>query len=315
MTLDVVFPSPTASIHGHTDFSGLWIPLVTPFDTANANAVDHGAMSRLVKRLAAQGVAGFVACGSTGEAAALDADEQLAVLDTVLAASPGLPVVMGVSGYHLPDMLNWTATLCSRRIAGLLVPAPHYVRPSQTGIVAWFTALAHASRVPLIVYDIPYRTGVTMSLPTLMQLAAHPRIVAIKDCGGDIAKTLALIADGRLQVLAGEDLQMFSTVAQGGSGAIAASGHVQTRRFVEVLRRLAVSDLAGARKLWLPLVPLIEAMFDEPNPAVIKAGLARHGEMARALRAPMQAASAEAAATLERLDAELGACPLMTRDT
>jgi len=284
------------------DFSDLWIPLVTPFD---GHAVDHPALTRLVKRMGAQGIAGYVACGSTGEAAALNADEQLAVLDTVLAASPGLPVVMGLSGYHLADTLAWVRQLLTRRITGLLVPAPHYIRPSQAGLVQWFTTLADQSSVPLIVYDIPYRTGATLTRDTLLQLASHPRIVAIKDCGGDAAKTLALIGDGRLQVLAGEDLQMFATVAQGGAGAIAASAHVQTSRLSEMLRLLMKGDLLQARTLWRPLVPLIEQMFAEPNPALIKALLALHGEIGGALRPPMLTASAEASTRVIQLEAEL----------
>ena len=128
------------------DFSGLWIPLVTPFQHG---AVDHAALSALTRRLAGDGVAGFVVCGSTGEAAALDEAEQLAVLDTVLAAAGGLPVVMGISGYHLGKATAWARKLSERPLAGLLVSAPHYIRPSQAGVVEWFHAIADASTVPV----------------------------------------------------------------------------------------------------------------------------------------------------------------------
>lgn len=283
-----------------SDFSGLWIPLVTPF--ASDGRVDHAALAALVKRLAKSSIAGLVACGSTGEAAALDEAEQLAVRDTVLKAAAGLPVVMGVSGYHLPKMLAWIEKLLDQReLAGLLVPAPHYIRPSQAGLLQWFNAMADASRVPLIVYDIPYRTGVEITRDTLLQLAAHPRIRAIKDCGGDAAKTQALIADGRLQVLAGEDAQAFTTVASGGCGAIAASAHLHTERFARVLALLAAGDLAEARVQWQPLLPLIEAVFAEANPAPLKALLAHQGEMANVLRAPMTPASAAHTQTMIRL--------------
>ena len=197
------------------DFSGLWIPLVTPFIAGADAAVDHPALARLVARLRGTGIAGFVACGSTGEAAALDADEQQAVLDTVLQAAQGLPVVMGLSGYHLPKMLASVQAFSRQPVAALLVAAPSYIRPAQAGLLRWFTDLPDASQVPLIVYDIPYRTGSTLALDTLLTLARHPRIVAVKDCGGDAAKTAALIASGALQVLAGEDAQIFSTLAQG----------------------------------------------------------------------------------------------------
>lgn len=286
------------------DFSGLWIPLITPF---SHGAVDHPALARLVQHLRTTGIAGFVACGSTGEAAALDKEEQLAVLDTVLHAAEGLPTVMGLSGYHLPHTLTWVKTLATRPLAGLLVPAPHYIRPSQAGLLQWFHAIADASALPLIVYDIPYRTGVRMELDTLRQLGRHPGIQAIKDCGGDAAKTQALLADGQWQVLAGEDAQIFSTAALGGHGAIAASAHVHTERFVRVLSLLRSDQLEQARACWRPLLPLIEAMFAEPNPAPLKALLAQQGLVANELRSPMTLATQAHAERLRQLCAAIAA--------
>lgn len=280
----------TSSNPPSPDFAGLWIPLVTPFD--GGGAVGHAALATLTRRLAATGIAGFVVCGSTGEAAALDEDEQLAVLDTVIEAAPDTPRMMGVSGYHLGKMLAWVDRLFSRPLAGLLVPAPHYIRPSQSGLIQWFETIAAASEAPVVVYDIPYRTGATLALDTLLTLAAHPRIRAIKDCGGDARKTQALIADGRVQVLAGEDAQIFSTVAQGGAGAIAASAHLQTERFVDVIEDIRQGRLAQARERWLPLLPLIDLLFAEPNPGPLKAALAHEGWIADELRLPMTPAGA-----------------------
>lgn len=278
----------SASSSSAPDFSGLWIPLVTPF--RSDGAVDHAALARLAERLAATGISGFVVCGSTGEAAALDEDEQLAVLATVARAAPATPRIMGVSGYHLPKMLAWVRSLAQEPLAGLLVPPPNYVRPSQAGIAGWFGRIADAAVAPLVIYDIPYRTGSTIERETLLSLAADPRIRAVKDCGGDAAKTRALIADGRLQVLAGEDGQIFATVAEGGCGAIAASAHLHTARFVEVIRLLRAGELAPARALWQPLLPLIEALFADANPGPLKAALAAGGWMEETLRPPMTAA-------------------------
>ena len=279
-------------------FQGLWIPLVTPFKDG---VVDHPALATLIRTLATQGVAGFVACGSTGEAAALDQAEQQAVLETVLGAAQGLPVVMGLSGYHLGQALEWVQALAQYPLAGLLVPAPHYIRPSQEGLLLWFRTLADASAVPLVVYDIPYRTGATLATDTLLALAAHPRIRAIKDCGGNAAKTQALIADGRLAVLAGEDAQMFTTLALGGAGAIAASAHWQAPRFVALMELLRAGDLPEARRVWQALLPWVEACFAEPNPAPLKAVLAHAGWMRNELRAPMMAASVALEQRLQNL--------------
>ena len=288
----------SAPTHSTPVFSGLWIALVTPFKDGQ---VDHPALLRLVKKLGADGATGFVACGSTGEAAALDEAEQLAVLDTVLAASGGLPVVMGVSGYHLPQMLDWVRLLGQKTLAGLLVPAPIYIRPSQAGLLHWFEAIANASTVPVLIYDIPYRTGARIDCETLQKLAQHPNIQAIKDCGGDAHKTLTLIADGQLQVLAGEDAQIFSTAALGGAGAISAAAHVHTDRFARVLQLLKAGELQAAQQLWRPLVPLIEGLFAEPNPALIKAVLAHQGLMSGEVRAPMMPATPQGAANVLKL--------------
>lgn len=279
-------------------FSGLWIALVTPFKDG---AVDHPALAALTARLRAEGVSGFVACGSTGEAAALDMAEQLQVLETTLEAARDLPVVMGVSGYHQGQVLDQVQALARYPLAGLLVSAPHYIRPSQDGLLHWFRAIADASAVPVVLYDIPYRTGATLTPETLLALAAHPRIQAIKDCGGSTAKTQALIADGRMQVLTGEDAQIFNTLALGAAGAISACAHWQTPQFVELVGLLRGGDLPQARRAWQALQPWIEACFAEPNPAPLKAMLAHAGEMRNELRAPMMVASQDLVQRLRAL--------------
>ncbi|WP_353235144.1 4-hydroxy-tetrahydrodipicolinate synthase [Diaphorobacter ruginosibacter] len=271
------------------DFSGLWIPLVTPF---RGDAIDHEALRALTVRMRRAGVTGFCACGSTGEAAALSHDEENAVLASILQASGGLPVMMGTAGCHLGRMLERVRELGQQPLAALLVPAPTYIRPSQAGLLDWFIRIASASVHPIVIYDIPYRTGATLELDTLRALARHPNIMAIKDCGADAAKTQALISDGELQVLAGEDLQIFSHMALGGHGTIAASAHGHTEHFVALLELLSAGQLEPARAIWGPLQNHIRASFAEPNPAPIKGWLARQGWMSAELRAPMTAASA-----------------------
>jgi 4-hydroxy-tetrahydrodipicolinate synthase len=287
------------------NFSGIWVPLVTPF--AADGGVDHAALRGLVKRCLDAGTHGLVALGTTGEPSALDEAEQDVVLATILdAAGDALPVIAGLAGNHAPGLLAHAKQLGKLPIAGLLVPAPYYVRPSQAGIKDHFTRLADASAVPLVLYDVPYRTGVGIALDTLLALAAHPNIRAIKDCAGSLETTLALIRDGRLQVLAGNDLEIFGTVCAGGSGAIAASAHLRPREFVAVWAALAEGRLAEARAAWHRLVPLIGALGAEPNPAPVKAALAQLGLLRDGLRAPMTRAST---ALNERLKALLDISP------
>ncbi|WP_233835994.1 4-hydroxy-tetrahydrodipicolinate synthase [Paraburkholderia sp. ZP32-5] len=299
-----------------SDFSGIWIPLITPFADG---AVDHAALRALVRRYADAGVAGLVALGTTGEPATLDAAEQDAVLATILDAaqavggatgstgaadassSRALPVLVGVSGNHTASMLARIEQLNSLPLAGLLIAAPYYIRPAQQGIVAHFNALADASAHPVVLYDIPQRAGVRLELDTLLTLAAHPRIHAIKDCAGSLDTTLALIRDGRLQVLAGDDLEIFNTLCAGGSGAIAASAHSRPESFVAMYRALADGRLAEGRRIFHTLVPQIQLAFAEPNPAPVKALLAAEGWISNELRMPMTRASDELSRRLVEL--------------
>lgn len=277
-------------------FQGVWVPLVTPF---SGGAVDGGALRRLVRHYAAAGVDGLVVCGSTGEAAALDDAEQLAVLDAVLAEAGKLPVIMGLAGNHQGHVLQRLSAFGTRPLAGILAPAPYYVRAGQEGAAEYFRCLADASRFPLVLYDIPYRTGTTLDTATLLSLAAHPNIAAIKDCGGSLEKTLALIADGRMNVLAGEDLQSLSTLCLGGTGMIAAAAHIRPDLFVAMHQAVRAQQLDLARQLFQALVPVIQLAFAEPNPGPLKAQLGRQGLLTEELRRPMPAASAALSARMD----------------
>lgn len=277
-------------------FQGVWVPLVTPF---SGGAVDGGALRRLVRHYAAAGVDGLVVCGSTGEAASLDDAEQLAVLDAVLTEAGKLPVIMGLAGNHQGHVLQRLSAFGTRPLAGILAPAPYYVRAGQEGAAAYFRCLADASRAPLVLYDIPYRTGTTLDTATLLALAAHPNIAAIKDCGGSLEKTLALIADGQMNVLAGEDLQSLSVLCLGGTGMIAAAAHIRPDLFVAMHQAVRAQQLELARKLFQALMPVIQLAFAEPNPGPLKAQLGRQGLLTDELRLPMPAASAALAARMD----------------
>ena len=277
-------------------FQGVWVPLVTPF---SGGAVDGGALRRLVRHYAAAGVDGLVVCGSTGEAASLDDAEQLAVLDAVLTEAGRLPVIMGLAGNHQGHVLQRLSAFGTRPLAGILAPAPYYVRAGQEGAAAYFRRLADTSRFPLVLYDIPYRTGPTLETSTLLSLAAHPNIAAIKDCGGSLDKTLALIADGQMNVLAGEDLQTLSVLCLGGAGMIAAAAHVRPDLFVAMYQAVRAQQLDVARRLFHALAPVIRLAFEEPNPGPLKAQLGRQGFLTEELRQPMPAASAALALRLD----------------
>lgn len=278
------------------NFSGIWVPLVTPF---NGGQLDLPALRRLVAHLAKGGVAGFIACGSTGEAAMLDEAEEEAVLATAIEAAGDLPVLMGLAGVRAEPLAARARHLAEQyRVAGYLLSAPAYVKPPQAGLLQHFRCVADASRVPIVAYDIPARTGVRIEPQTLLALAAHPRIQAVKDCSSDTDAATQLIADGRLAWLAGNDNEMFAQMALGGAGAIAASAHFRPDLFVRLHQLMQQQQLREAQRLWQALQPLTRALFAEPNPTLIKAALARQGLLANELRAPMVSASEAAVETL-----------------
>ena len=271
-----------------SSFQGIWVPVVTPFQDG---AIDFIGLRRLVSHLLAKHVAGIMVCTTTGEAAALSREEQLAVLDAVLQWVPAQRVVMGLAGNNQIELLQFQQQILQRPVAGLLVPAPSYIRPSQAGLEAFFRTVADASSVPIILYDIPYRTGATFEQATLLNIVAHERIKAVKDCGGNLGNTLALLAGGDVDVLCGEDIQLFNALCLGASGAIAASAHVRTEAFVTLWQQVRDNQLAEARSTFFQLLPLINTLFMEPNPAPVKAALALEGLIGSELRAPMQRAS------------------------
>ncbi|SET29810.1 MULTISPECIES: 4-hydroxy-tetrahydrodipicolinate synthase [unclassified Pseudomonas] len=286
-----------------SSFQGIWVPVVTPF---HDGAIDFIGLHRLVNHLLEKHVAGIMVCTTTGEAASLSRQEQLAVLDAVLQWVPAHRVVMGLAGYNQIELLHFQREILQRPVAGLLVPAPSYIRPSQAGLEAFFRTVADASSVPIILYDIPYRTGATFEQATLLNIVAHERIVAIKDCGGNLDNTLALLASGEVDVLCGEDLQIFNALCLGATGAIAASAHVNTEQFVTLCQQVRDNQLADARATFMQLVPLINTLFMEPNPAPVKAALALQGLIGSELRAPMQAASVAVVARLQQVQNLLG---------
>lgn len=283
-----------------SSFQGIWVPLVTPF---HHGAIDFVGLRRLVSHLLESGVDGIVVCGTTGEAAALGKHEQLAVLDAVLELVPAERVVMGLAGNNLTELLQFQNEILKRPLAGLLVPPPYYIRPSQAGLEAFFKTVADASGVPIILYDIPYRTGVAFEQATLLSIVAHERIVAIKDCGGNQATTLALLASGKVDVLCGEDPQIFNALCLGATGAIAASAHVHPELFVALYRQIRDNQLAAGRTTFFRLLPLIQSLFIEPNPAPVKTALSLQGLIDDELRAPMQRSGET---TVARLNDVLG---------
>lgn len=279
------------------DLRGLWVPVVTPFD--DRGGVDGPALDQLAHRLLADGVTGLVALGTTGEPATLDPAERRLVVETCDRAcrAAGRPLIVGAATSSTATTIDEVERLTTGTSAvAALVMVPPHTRPSAAGVVAHFVAVADASPVPIVAYHVPYRTGLPLDAAALLAIGEHPRVVGIKQAVGALdVDTLELLARARpgFQVLAGDDAFIVPTVLLGGAGAIAASSHLCTPVFVDMVAAAIAGDHRRAVALAEVLLPVVAVGFSEPSPAAWKGALARRGELATgALRAPMTAASA-----------------------
>jgi 4-hydroxy-tetrahydrodipicolinate synthase len=182
----------------------------------------------------------------------------------------------------------------------LLVAVPPYLRPSQDGMRAHFEAIVEAADLPLILYNIPYRTGASIDVSTVQQLSRDARVVAIKECGASVERLNALITQTPLKVLAGDDAQIFTTLCLGGHGAISAAANVRPDLYVRMHRLLVEQRLDAARAIAQRLQPMITALFAEPNPAPIKSLFAAQGRMRHDVRLPLLPASSSCSALVQQ---------------
>ncbi|WP_306189530.1 MULTISPECIES: dihydrodipicolinate synthase family protein [unclassified Streptomyces] len=281
------------------NLSGLFVPLVTPFTDDLRLAPD--ALGRLAdEALSVGGARGLVALGTTAEAATLTTEEKQDVVRICSAAcrAHGAPLIVGVGTNDTVAAITTLRELAqSGDVTAALVPAPPYIRPGEAGTLAHFTALAEHGGLPLVVYDIPYRTGQPLSTGTLHALRNIPEVVGVKYATGAIdAATMELLGSSApgFSVLGGDDAVISPLLAAGARGGILASANVRTADYAELIS-LWQSDATGpARRLGAELARLSTALFAEPNPTVIKGLLHAQGRIpSPAVRLPLLAASAD----------------------
>jgi 4-hydroxy-tetrahydrodipicolinate synthase len=280
---------------------GLLVPLVTPFDAHGE--VDLAALRRLALDVLDEGADGLVALATTAEASSLDEGERDAVVAVCaeVAVDREVPLLVGAG-------TNDTRTTIARHealgdidaVTGSLAVVPYYVRPSEAAIVAHFEAVAARSPVPVVLYNIPYRTGRGLGAAALLSLADVENVVGVKQAVGAVdADTLTLLADAPegFAVLCGDDAFLLPILLMGGAGAIAASAHLCTGRFAALIASARSGRVDEARAHAEALLPLVLALFAEPSPAVLKAVLCAAGRIATPdVRMPLGAASAGAVA-------------------
>ncbi|WP_405163260.1 4-hydroxy-tetrahydrodipicolinate synthase [Nocardia sp. NBC_01499] len=292
--------------------AGLFVPLVTPFTADGALAAD--ALEGLAHSALAEGATGLVALGTTAEAATLNAVERGLVVEICarVCREHHAPLIVGAGSNCTADSIEALAAL-SPHITAALTVVPYYTRPSEAGVLAHFRALAATSPVPLVIYNIPYRTGRTLGADTLRQLADEPNIIGVKHAVGSIDDTTIELMRTRqvdFAVLAGDDLYAAPLLALGAAGGILASSTLVTASFAALVTAWRDGPLDEARALGHRLAALSAALFAEPNPSVIKAVLAAKGRIpSPAVRLPLLpasgAATSAALAAFENCSAEL----------
>ncbi len=285
--------------------SGIWIPLVTPFHDGDLDLTSY---ETLIDYYVEQGVSGLVVLGTTGESPTVDVREtQELVACAVRVARGRVPLLVGIGGNDTRQVVKAVRGMNEREVQGILSVCPYYSRPSQEGLYEHFVRVAGATSLPVVVYNIPYRTGVNLSNDTLLRLASVPNIVGVKDSSGALAQSLALLRerpDG-FSVMTGDDALLFTTLTSGGDGAILASAHLHTRLFIEVFERIAGNDHQSARRVWRGLEGLVEALFAEPNPMPLKYCLRRLGLIRSAeCRLPLTQISRGLEQSLDRVVAD-----------
>jgi 4-hydroxy-tetrahydrodipicolinate synthase len=269
-------------------FKGVGTALVTPF--TRDLAIDEPALRRLVEYQIAGGVDFLIPGGTTGESATLSEDELLRVAEIVLKTAAGrVPVIAGAGGNDTAKVIKLAKNYEKLGVQGLLSVTPYYNKPTQAGLEAHYRAIAEATELPIILYNVPPRTNVNLLPETVARLAELPNVVGLKEASGDIsqiAEVLARVPSG-FRVFSGDDALILPVVALGGVGVISVVSNELPGVIAELVTAARSGELAHARALSRRLLPLIKANFAETNPAPAKAALALLGLIEENLRLPL----------------------------
>jgi 4-hydroxy-tetrahydrodipicolinate synthase len=266
-------------------FRGAYTALVTPF--AADGSLDEACLRTLVNRQIAEGIDGLVPTGTTGECPTLAHPEHDRVIEvTVEASAKRVPVIAGTGSNSTAEALRLTRHAKQAGADGALVVSPYYNRPTQEGLYRHFMAVAEIG-LPVVLYNIPSRCGVTIEVPTLVRLARHPKIVAIKEATGSLDFASQVAAETPLALLSGDDSLTLPIGAVGGVGVISVLANLMPRRVKELIAAIAAGDFATARRIHLATLELFKIMFIETNPGPIKAAMALAGLCRADVRLPM----------------------------
>lgn len=287
-------------------FRGIATALITPFRNGE---VDYDTFGRLIDWQIENGIDALVICGTTGEGSTLSDKEHKACIRFAVERAAGRTVIIAGTGSNDTNYaINLTKYSCDVGADAMLVVTPYYNKATQRGLVESFYAIADASTKPMIVYNVPSRTGCNIQPQTYLKLVEHENIRGIKEANGDISSVVETqsLLRGKLDLYSGNDDQLVPILAMGGAGCISVLSNLMPRQTREICDRFWDGDIAGAAKLQCDYLPLINALFSEVNPIPVKAAMAAMGFGENSLRLPLTCMEQAHAEVLLRLMREQG---------
>ncbi|HXW06246.1 MAG TPA: 4-hydroxy-tetrahydrodipicolinate synthase [Vicinamibacterales bacterium] len=269
-------------------WTGCGTALVTPF--GRDGAIDEAAVARLARRQIEAGIHFLVPCGTTGESPTLSEDERVRVVELVVAEAAGrVPVLAGAGGYDTREVIHTARRMKDAGAAGILSVTPYYNKPTPEGLFQHYSAIAGEAGLPVIVYNVPGRTGCNVDVATLVRLSGVPGIVGVKEASGNMAQMCEVCraVPPDFIVLSGDDALTLPLMAVGGHGIISVAGNEVPAEMVRLVAHAERNDFAAARRVHRALMPLMSVNFIESNPIPVKSAMAMLGLMEEVYRLPM----------------------------
>ena len=270
-----------------TLFTGMATAMVTPM---TPTGVDYDTLAKFIEFQIEEGINALVACGTTGESATLSQEERKEVIRFTIDRVAGrVPVIAGVGTNNTEHVLDFTKSACDNGADGLLVVTPYYNKATQGGLIKHFSMIADAAEKPVIMYNVPSRTGCNLQANTVATLADHPNIVGLKEASGNMSQVVDIIAKcgDKLDIYSGEDALTVAMMSMGGKGCISVLSNVMPRLSVEMTDAAFAGDFKKAAELQCRMLPLIDALFSEVNPIPAKAAVAAMGFGEEYIRMPL----------------------------
>jgi 4-hydroxy-tetrahydrodipicolinate synthase len=290
-----------------TPFTGVGTALVTPF--TKGGELDETGVRRLARRQIDAGVHFLVPCGTTGESPTLSSDERIRVVEIVADEANGkVPILAGAGGYDTKEVIHAARDMQQAGANGLLSVTPYYNKPTAEGLFQHYRAIAESTPLPIVVYNVPGRTGVNVDVPTLARMAEIPNIVGVKEASGNITQMCEVCraVPAEFIVLSGDDALTLPLMAIGGRGVISVASNEIPAEMAQMVEAAEREDFAAARKIHARIMPLLMVNFIEANPVPVKAAMADMGLLEERYRLPMVSPRGESREKIRKVLAELG---------